>query len=136
MLSSHSDSSFGAEIYPSAHHIDASASSAVACSKRLAELFSAVQLDRAMDKAARISQAIVAVFAAAPIEVVGAEAPAIEFAVEFMVPPVSLDFFHRQLESQLAQINPRYLTARYRGEFSPCIVRCIPSGAFHQLRVD
>src|SRR5258708_6834198 len=130
MLSSHSDSSLGAQTYPCANHTDAPISSGEARCKRLAELFSAAQLDQAMDKAGRISQASVAVFAAAPIEGDGAEAPAIEFAVESMVPPVSLDFFHRQLESHLAQINPRYLTARYRGEFAPCIVRAIPPGAF------
>jgi hypothetical protein len=107
-----------------------------ASTQRLAGTFSAEQLDMAMDIAARSSEAIVSIFAAAPLDCSEKnESVAIEFAVEFMVPPCSIDLFHRALEAQLLRISPRYLTSRYRGEFRPSVLRCIPGGAFHQHRV-
>jgi hypothetical protein len=107
-----------------------------ASAQRLAGTFTAEQLDMAMDIAARASEAVVSIFAAAPLDCWEKnESVAIEFAVEFMVPPSSLDLFHRGLEAQLHRISPRYLTGRYRGEISLSVLRCIPGGAFHQHRI-
>ena len=107
---------------------------------RLAELFTAEQLDAAIDRAARGSSSAVAVFAAAPVDCwgdgIGTEGvAAIEFVVEFFVPPASLDLFHRELEAQLLILSPRYVTGRYRGEFGPCALHSISAGIFHQYRV-
>lgn len=107
---------------------------------RLSDLFSAEQLDAAMDRAARACSAAVAVFAAAPVDCwgdgTGSEGvAAVEFVIEFFVPPTSLEQFHRELEAQLLLVSPRYVTGRYRGEFGPCAVHTISAGTFHQYRV-
>jgi hypothetical protein len=107
---------------------------------RLAELFTSEQLDAAMDRAARGSRATVAVFAAAPVDCradkdIDDSAAAIEFVVEFFVPPTSLDLFHRELEAQLLLASPRYVAGRYRGEFGPCALHNISTGTFHQHRI-
>ena len=103
---------------------------------QLAGLFVADELDAAMDHAARFAQATVSIFAAAPVDCWDeSESAAIEFAVEFLVPPPSLDVFHRELEAQLLRQSPRYVAGRYRGDFGPCVIRSIPDGAFHQSRV-
>jgi len=103
---------------------------------RLAELFEVEQLDVAMDRAARCAQATVAVFAAAPLDRSNeTESAAIELAIEFFVPPASLELFNRELEAQLLRLNPKYVAGRNRGDFGPCVLRNIPFGAFHQHRV-
>src|SRR5260370_36233252 len=120
---------------------DASVRECEARVHRLAEIFTAEQLDAAMDRAGRSAQAVVAAFAAAPTDcsVIGESAngvsAAIEFAIEFLVPPCSLDLFHRELEAQLLRDSVQYVASRYRGEFAPCMVHEIPAGAFHQHRL-
>ena len=106
----------------------------------LAQMFTPEQLDAAMDRAARCPRATVAVFAAAPIEgwadQDAAEGfAAIEFVVEFFVPPASLELFHRELEGQLLRLSPRYTLGRYRGEFATCGLHAIAAGTFHQYRI-
>src|SRR5438445_272406 len=82
---------------------------------QLATLFTADTLDAAMDRAARAAKATVATFTAAPADCWGAgddDAPgaaAVEFVVEFFVPPASLALFHRKLEAQLLLASPPYL---------------------------
>lgn len=108
--------------------------------EHLADLFTSEQLDTAMDRAARASHATVAVFAAAPVNCRdqksqdGASA-AVEFVVEFFVPPSSMDLFHRELESQLLQASTPYVDGRYRGEFAACVLHSILVGTFHQYRI-
>jgi hypothetical protein len=108
--------------------------------ERLSELFTAEQLDAAMDRAAQCSKATVAVFAAAPIDCWADQdsasgAVAIEFVVEFFVPPASQELFHRELEAQLLLASPRYVAGRYRGDFGPCGLHSISFGTFHQYRI-
>lgn len=106
---------------------------------QLSELSTAEQLDTAMDRAARCSEATVAVFAAAPIDCWADPndkgAAAIEFVVEFFVPPASQELFHRELEAQLLMASPRYVAGRYRGDFGPCGLHSISFGTFHQYRI-
>jgi hypothetical protein len=103
----------------------------------LATFFASGQIDTAIDRAARISRAVVAAFAAAPAECWDerhADTLAVEFVLEFFVPPPSLELFHRELEAQLLLCSPRYVTGRYRGAFAPCTLHAIPAGTFHQQR--
>ena len=106
----------------------------------LADLFTSEQLDTAMDRAARASHATVAVFAAAPVDcrdekTLDSGSAAVEFVVEFFVPPSSMDLFHRELESQLLQASLQYADGRYRGEFAACVLHSILVGTFHQYRI-
>jgi hypothetical protein len=105
-----------------------------ATTDRLGDLFTRELLDVAMDRAARHSRATVAVFAAAPVECPRFLA-AIEFVVEFFVPPTSMEMFHRELEAQLLLLSPGYVSGRYRGEFAACALHNISSGTFHQYRI-
>ena len=107
---------------------------------RLAGLFTPDQLDQAMDRAARQARATVAVFAAAPADTwnehcTAGECAAVEFVVEFFVPPPSLEQFHRELEAQLLRLSPDYLRGRSRGVFATCVLRQVSVGTFHQHRV-
>ena len=106
---------------------------------RLAGLFTGDQLDAAMDRAAGASRAVVAVFAASPVDCWnehcdGGEAAAVEWVIEFFVPPPSLEQFHRELESQLLQMSRTYVAGRTRGAFAPCVLRNVAGGTFHQYR--
>ena len=116
--------------------------------QRLVLAMSPEQLDKAVDKAAQISQAIVAQFAAAPTMIGHASAtlnhlgasivtgvPALEIAVEFFVPPCAAETFRHELEGQLQRKCPPYAAARSHGELGPVIVRTVPSGSFHQWRI-
>ncbi len=108
--------------------------------QHLADLLTSEQLDIAMDRAARASRATVSVFAAAPVDhwdekkLEGGLA-AVEFVVEFFVPPSSMDLFHRELESQLLQASPQYVEGICCGEFAPSVLHSILVGTFHQYRI-
>lgn len=108
--------------------------------EHLASLFTSKDLDAAVDQAARFTQATVATFAAAPADTwnencSAGEWPAIEFVVEFFVPPPSLETFHRELEARLLRLSREYYASRAKGLFAPSVLRCVPAGSFHQYRV-
>ena len=108
--------------------------------QHLADLFTSEQLDTAMDRAARVSHATVSVFAAAPVDhwaekTRGEGLAAVEFVVEFFVPPSSMDLFHRELESQLFQASASYVAGLHNGEFAPSVLHSILVGTFHQYRI-
>jgi hypothetical protein len=107
-------------------------------SERLAEVFTAEQIDAAVDRAARASRCTVAVFAAAPAECWeddGRSGACAEFVIEFFVPPASVELFHRELEAQLLLASRRYVTGRYRGDYLPCSVHAVEAGTCHQYRI-
>lgn len=125
---------------PIMHIEGAAAWTPVALIDRLAGLFTPADLDRVIDRAARACKCVVAVFAAAPAHCwnehcAGGECVAVEWAVEFLVPPASLETFHRELEAQLLRASQAYVVGRSRGLFAPCILRNVPGGTFHQHRV-
>jgi hypothetical protein len=98
----------------------------------LPELLTAVDLDSAIDGAARRASAVVAEFAAAVMSV--GLTPAIEFAVEFFVPPMAIEAFAEELDDQLMRLSFGYAAARHRGELGAPVIRLVAPGAFHQWR--
>ena len=107
---------------------------------RLAGLFTGEQLDGVMDRAAAASKAVVSVFAASPVDCWNeqcdtGESAAVEWVVEFFVPPPSLEIFHEALEAQLQRASRAYASERSRGVFAQCVMRTVSGGIFHQFRV-
>jgi hypothetical protein len=108
---------------------------AILKSDQLLQLFSATDLDAALDAAARKSSAVVAEFTAT---VANAEidAPiAVEAAVEFLIPPESIALFAAEFDDQLMRRSLGYAAGRHRGDLGPAVVQVVGAGAFHQWRV-
>ena len=119
---------------------DAAAVRREALRRELVELFSPEQLDVAIDIAARCAHATVALFGAAPGIATRRssglqDGVAMEFVIEFFVPPESLEDFHRELETQLVRMSPGYQLRRNVGDLERCIVQRVPAGTFHQYRI-
>lgn len=89
------------------------------------------QIDEAIDYAARQQRAIVSEFLAAP----ASDNSHIDIAIEFFVPPASLDDFTRELDRALVRRTLGYSTARRASQVLPLRVVVLPAGAFHQWRV-
>jgi len=100
----------------------------------LADYFTVNDLDRAVDQAAQAVRAVVAEFAAVTAIATDGR-PAVELAVEFFVPPATVEFFAAQLDEVLMALSVGYATARHRGAVLPPSVRPVAMGAFHQWRV-
>ncbi len=102
----------------------------------LVKMLTQLQLDRAMDRAARASASTVALFIAAPLELsVTPKFTRIEFAIEFFVPPVSMIEMETELDRGLMYESPAYKTVRRGRQLLPPSIQVIPAGAFHQWRM-
>lgn len=99
---------------------------------RLCELIEVQQIDEAFDYAARVSRATVGEFLAAPSR--DGAAPAIEVAVEFFVPPASLDAFAIEFDRATTRRSLGYSAARRIARLGPARLVSIPAGTFHQWR--
>jgi hypothetical protein len=95
---------------------------------RVAEL---PQLDEAVDYAARVCKAVVGEFLAAPG---GGGQRAMEVAIEFLVPPSSVERFAEELDRAMVRRSLGYSADRREGRTGAAQVTVLPSGAFHQWR--
>ena len=60
---------------------------------------------------------------------------AVQVAVEFLVPPVSVEFFRMGLDLQLSERSVAYAQGRRTGQLAAPLIWTVPSGTFHQWRV-
>jgi hypothetical protein len=106
----------------------------ISAEQTLLTVVSVELLDRAVDAAARLSQATIAEYVAAPMAARRDDRAAIEVAVECFVPPAEADELARRFEHALQQRSPAYAAGRMDGRFDPAIVHMLPAGVFHQWR--
>ena len=92
------------------------------------------QLEEAIDYAARVTKAAVAEFTAAPARREAAALPAIDVAVEFLVPPVAAEKFVLELDRALIRRSLDYSAARRTEQVASLRVTVVPGGTFHQWR--
>jgi hypothetical protein len=104
------------------------------CAPSLCELIDLRQIDDAFDYAALVSRATVGEFLAAPAPSPDAAPLAIQVAVEFFVPPASLDAFASELDRAMTRRSLGYAFARRTAQVSPARLVSIPPGTFHQWR--
>jgi hypothetical protein len=103
--------------------------------QRIFELAHAQQIDEAVDYTARVCKATVAEFLCAPGRAAEGALPVIDIAVEFFVPPTSLEKFTSELDRALIRRSLEYSAARRSEQVGAMRVIALPPGAFHQWRV-
>jgi GH3 auxin-responsive promoter len=93
------------------------------------------QLDRAVDRAAKISSATAALFIASPTEPLTIPGNVhVELAIEFFVPPISVHELEAEVDRSLMKISADYAGAREAKLLDPASVNVVPPGTFHQWR--
>jgi hypothetical protein len=91
-------------------------------------------LDEAIDYAARVSQGTVCEFLAAPAAASADDAPHIDMAIEFFIPPASLTKFIGELDRAMMRRSLTYSGARRQAIAAPIRVTALSPSAFHQWR--
>ena len=91
-------------------------------------------LDQAVDYAARVCKGAVSEFFAAPAAATGTTTPGIEIAVEFFVPPASVEAFRGELDRAMIRRNLAYSAARRAARAGPVTVTVLPPCTFGQWR--
>jgi hypothetical protein len=91
--------------------------------------------DDAVDYAARVSCGTVCEFLAAPSVVAGVDGRRIDVAVEFFVPPCSLECFADELDRALIRRSLEYGAARRNRWAAPVCVMPLSPSLFHQWRL-
>lgn len=92
-------------------------------------------LDEAIDYAARVCQGTVCEFIAGPSRCEGEGSRFIEMAIEFFIPPTSLDKFMDELDRAMMRRSLGYSSARRSGNASPVRVTALSVSVFHQWRM-
>jgi hypothetical protein len=103
--------------------------------RRIWELARVQQIDEAVDYTARVCKATVAEFLCAPGRASEGSLPLIDAAVEFFVPPQSLEKFTSELDRALIRRSLEYSAARRSEQIGAIRVITLPPGAFHQWRI-